>query len=274
MILGQLSGHHNIFEIYAHLLGSVFLFLSSLLAIAIVYITLRHSVYSWPSILGGLLYIGLIGLGEGLEHLPFLDPFTQSMAHYLHLFSAPIAVFTLYLGMKETVSIFKGGANTAKIHSTEIGLGIFAATLMAVIIMASLAQTPWNEKIEGPFLLIILIPTLVFVALVLVESRHFAESTEMLYLPILSVAVSLLTLDIWIGRFADVRGSASLYIIAHSFQDVLLAATGGIVLLFALNVWYSHRIGRLFVMGVSSREKSQEKKTPQPKRKKFRVDEQ
>jgi hypothetical protein len=274
VVLGQLSGHHNVFEIYAHLYASFFLFFASLIAITIVYYTLKKSVYSWPAILGGLLYVGLIGLGEGLEHLPFLDPFIQSMAHYLHLFSAPIAVFTLYLGMQETVAMCKKGPLNAKVHSTEIGMGIFAVASMGVVIMAALAHTPWNERIEGPFLLAIFLPTVFFVALVFWESRHFAESTEMLYLPILSIAVSFLALDIWLGRFADVNGLASLYILTHSFQDTILAATGGIVMLFALNVWYSHRIGRLFVCGVSSREEMTEKKPTPAETKKFKVDEQ
>jgi len=273
IVLGQLQGHYDIYEIYTHLYASFFLFFASLAAITIIYLTLKKSVYSWPAILGGLFYVGMIGLGEGLEHLPFLDPFVQSMAHYLHLFSAPIAVFTLYLGMQETVAILKEGPENAKINSVEIGMGVFAATFMAVIIMAFLAQTPWNERIEGPVLLAIFIPTLVFVGLVLWESRHFAESKEMLFLPILSIAVSFLTLDIWIGRFADVQRFAGLYILTHSFQDTLLAATGGMVLLFALQIWYAHKIGNLFVLGVSSRIEKPENTHPGRERN-FRVDEQ
>ncbi|MFQ5800152.1 MAG: hypothetical protein ACE5HH_00330 [Candidatus Hydrothermarchaeales archaeon] len=274
VILGQLSGHYNMFEIYAHLYASFFLFFASLIAVVIVYYTLKKSVYSWPAILGGLLYVGLIGLGEGLEHLPFFDPFIHSMAHYLHLFSAPIAVFTLYLGMQETVAMCKGEPLNLKVHSTEIGMGVFAAFSIGVISMAMLAHTPWNERIEGPFLLAIFLPTVFFVALVFWESRHFAESIEMLYLPILSIAVSFLALDIWLGRFADVKGFAGLYILTHSFQDTILAVTGAVVILFALNVWYSHRIGRLFVCGVSSREEMKEKRPSPAETKKFRVDEQ
>ncbi|MFV2041329.1 MAG: hypothetical protein ACC644_04985, partial [Candidatus Hydrothermarchaeales archaeon] len=135
-------------------------------------------------------------------------------------------------------------------------------------------HTPWNARIEGPVLLMIILPTLFFVRLVIWESRHFAESTEMLYLPILSIAVSFLTLDIWLGRFADEQGYANIYIMTHAFQDTLLAATGAVILLFALNIWYSHRIGRLFVLGISSREEHTEKKPIPAKKKKFRVDEQ
>jgi hypothetical protein len=274
VILGQLPGHYGISEIYTHLYAAFFLFFASLAAVAIVYTTLKKSKYSWPVLLGGMMYVGGIGLGEGIEHLPFLDPLIQSMGHYLHLISAPIAVFTLYLGMKETVALCKEGPKTEKLHGTEIGMGIFAAASMAIVIMGYLAQTPWNERIESPVLLMIFLPTLFFVGLVISESRHFAESIEMLYLPILSIAVSFLTLDIWIGRFADEQGYASLYIITHSFQDTLLATTGAVILLFALNIWYSHRIGQLFVLGISSREEHTEKK-PQPEKKKnFRVDEQ
>ncbi len=232
-----------------------------------------NQFYSWPALLGGLIYIGLIGLGEGAEHLPFFDPFIKSMAHYLHLISAPIAVFTLYLGMVETVSLIKKGPLESRLHSTEIGMGIFAAASMVGMTMAYLAETPWNARIEGPFLIATFIPTVFFVALVVRESRHFAESTEMLYLPLLSIAVSLLTLDIWIGRYADVKDMAGLYILTHSFQDTLLAATGAIMLLFALSIWYNHRIGRLFVLGVSSKTKA-EKKPSQKETRKFKINEQ
>jgi hypothetical protein len=274
VILGQLTGHYNLSEIYAHLYASFFLFFSSLLAIAIVHNSLKKSKYSWPALLGGLFYVGLIGLGEGLEHIPSLDPYIQAMAHYLHLFSAPIAVFTLYLGMVETVSFCRGIPLKSKIISTEIGLGIFAAVSMGIIIMGYLAHTPWNEQIEGPFLLAIFIPTIFFVGLVISEARHFAESREMLYLPIISIAVSFLTLDIWLGRFADDYGFTLLYVLTHSFQDTLLAATGTVIMLFALNVWYSHRIGRLFVLGVSSKEEKTEKPPSTVARKKFKIDEQ
>lgn len=273
VIMGQLLGHYNISEIYTHLYASFFLFFASLLAIAIIYHALNKSVYSWPAIMGGLLYVGLIGLGEGLEHLPFLDPYIRSMAHYLHLISAPIAVFTLYLGMQETVAICKHETFNPKIHSNEIGMGIFAVASMAVATLAYLAQMPWNERIEGPVLLLIFLPTVFFVALVLSESRHFAESTEMLYLPIISIAVSFLALDIWIGRYANIKGLASLYLLTHSFQDILLAVTGGAVLLFSFNIWYSHRIGRLFVLGVSSKVEKTEKKPSSEETKKFRLDE-
>ena len=274
VIMGQLPGHYGMSEIYTHIYASFFLFLPSIAAVAIVYSTVKKSQFSWPVILGGVLYVGRRGLGEGIEHLPFLDPYIRSMGHYTHLISAPIAVFTLYLGMKETVELCKVGPEKAKLGGAEIGMGIFAAASLVVILMGYLAHTPWNEHIESPVLLIIFLPTLFFVGLVIYESRHFAESTEMLYLPIISIAVSFLTLDIWIGRFADVEGFAGLYILTHSFQDTLLAATGGMVLLFALHIWYSHRIGRLFLLGVSSREEAPETPAPVPRKKDFRVDEQ
>ena len=274
VIKGQLSGHYEMVEIYAHLYAAFFLFFASIISALIIYYSLKKTMYSWPAILGGLLYVGFIGLGEGMEHLPFLDPFIQSMAHYLHLFSAPVAVFTLYLGMKETAVICREGPLKAKVHSTEIGMGVFAAISLGLITMAMLAQTPWNERIEGPFLLIIFFPTVFFVALVLLESRHFAESKEMLYLPLISIAVSFLTLDIWIGRYADIKRHASLYLLTHSFLDTLLAATGGTIILFALYVWYSHRTNSLFVMGVSSRDEVKEKRPIPGEEKKFKVDEQ
>jgi len=274
LLMGQLPGHHGMSEIYTHIYAAFFLFFASVAATAIVYSTLKKSKFSWPVLLGGMMYVGGIGLGEGIEHLPFLDQYIRSMGHYIHLLSAPIAVFTLYLGMKETVSICKVGPEKAKLGGAEIGMGIFAAASMAVVIMGYMAHTPWNERIEGPVLLMIFLPTLYFVGLVIYESRHFAESTEMLYLPIVSIAVSVLTLDIWIGRFADVQGYAGLYVWTHAFQDAWLAATGGMILLFALHIWYSHRIGRLFLLGISSREQAAEHVAPKTKKKDFRIDEQ
>lgn len=272
LISGQLLGHYGMTEIYTHLYASFFLFFASIIAVVIVYRTLNRSPFSFPVIIGGMLYVGGIGLGEGLEHLPFLDPFIRSIGHYIHLISAPIAVFTLYLGMKETVALLKLGPEKAAPRGAEIGMGVFAAASLLVGYLGFLAHTPWNERIENPVLLLTFLPTVFFVGLVIWESRHFAESTEMLYLPILSIAVSFLTLDIWIGRYADVQGYANLYILTHSFQDTLLAATGAMILLFALHIWYSHRMGRLFVLGVSSRDRTNFSQAPVEKS--FRTDEQ
>jgi hypothetical protein len=252
-IQGQLAGHNNILEIYAHLYAAIFLFVASLVAIAIVHHTLKKTVISGSAIKWGLLYVGLIGLGESLEHLPFLDLYLRSMAHYLHLLSAPLAVLALYLGMRETMAVNKGEIEKIRTFSIEIGISIFTAAWVGIFIMAIFARSPWNEVIEGPFLLVVFAPTIFLVAMVMREFRHFAESTEMLYLPIISVAVSFLTIDIWIGRYADLKWHAGLYVLTHASQDVLLAATGGMVILFAFSIWYSHKIGRLFVPGTVRR---------------------
>jgi hypothetical protein len=254
VIQGQLSGHYNMLEIYTHLYASFFLFVASLIAIVIIFFTFRKSVYHWPAILAGLFYTGLIGLGEGVEHFPFLDPFIQSMGHYLHLFSAPLAVYTLYIALTDTKTLCRLSPGEAKIHSIKKGLLVFIAVVVGVVIMAYLSKTPWNRRIEGPFLVAILIPTLYYLGPLIYESRHFAMCYEMLFMPLLSIIVALLTLDIFIGRIVDILGIANLYILAHSFQDIFLTLTGGIALIFALNCWFSHRIDRLFVLGVSSKE--------------------
>jgi hypothetical protein len=253
VILGQLSGHFNMLEIYTHLYAAFFLFIASLIAIVIIFFTLRKSMYQWPAIMAGLFYTGLIGLGEGAEHFPFLDPFIQSMGHYLHLFSAPIAIYTLYIALKDTEAMCRLGPDKAKTHSISKGFLVFAAIMVGVVIMAFISKTPWNNRIEGPFLLAIMIPTIYLVGLVIWESRHFAVCCEMLFMPMLSIIVALLTLDILIGRLADVQRIANLYIVTHSFQDILLSLSAGLALIFALNCWYSHRINRLFVLGVSSK---------------------
>jgi hypothetical protein len=247
-LLGQLPGHHNIFEIYLHIYSSFFLFLAGLISIALVYYTLKKTDYSCPPILGGLFYVSLIGLGEGAESFSFFNPFIQSIFHYLHLISSPPAVFSLYIGIKEIASLEVKGKSKAKSRSILSGVGVFLAVIVGVIIMAYISKMPYNEQVEGPFLLAIFLPTLYFVILVFKESRHFARSTELLYLPILSIVVSLLVLDIWAGRFADVNRLADLYILTHSFQDIFLVLSGGIALLFSINLWYSKRIQRLFVL--------------------------
>jgi hypothetical protein len=256
VILGQLSGHYNMHEIYTNIYSSFFLFFASLIAIAIVHSCLRKTVYSWPAILWGLFYSGLIGLGEGAEHFPFLELPIRSMLHYLHLLSANVAVFALYIGMKDTVAISRKGSMKPRKHSNIIIAGAFAATLLGVIIMAYFSPEPWDPRIENPFLLMRFQPTLVLVGLVIWESRHFSESIEMLYLTILSIIISLLMLDIWLGRYADNNGMAGLYILTHSLQNILLVLSGGVVLVFALNVWYSRRIDKLFVLGVPKKRKS------------------
>jgi hypothetical protein len=268
---GQLFAHHDISQVYTHTTAAFLLFVITLISTYLVYTTLKKSIYSWPAILGGLIYIGLIGLGDTLKHIP-MDPFIQLMAHYLVIFSLPIAVFTFYLGMTETVSIIKEGPE-AKLHSTETGLGVFAAALIGIIVMAMVSQTPLIESVEGPFLIIVALITLVSLVLVLRESTHFAESNEMLYLPLISINLALLTLSVTIGRYEDFLKNEFLSTLSHTFHNILLTTLGPMVLLFSLNVWYSHRIGRLFVLGVSSKKEMKVKKKA-PAKKKFRIDEQ
>jgi hypothetical protein len=181
------------------------------------------------------------------------DPVIQSMFHYLHLLSSNIAVFALYIGMKDTADTCLKGRLKVRKHSFKIMVGVLLTTILGVFFMAYFSAAPYDPKIESPFLLMRFQPTLVMVALVIWESRHFAKSIEMLYLPIVSIMVSFLMLDIWLGRYSDIKGWANLYTLTHSFQDIFLVLSGCVLVLFAINIWYSHRIGRLFVCGVSSR---------------------
>lgn len=252
MLVDQLFDHHGLMKIYTHLYATAFLFLASLAAVYIIYRVLaKDSPFTWPGIMAGMISTGLIGLGEFAEHFFSITSFGYYLFHYLHMLAAPIAIYFFYVGSKEFIEECDPEGKVKPLSSNIIS-AIFGSAIIIVVFLAWVSKGPWGQKIEGPFLYITLIPMFFLIALILVEVSDITESIVMIFIPFMAVSVSLLALDMWFNRFSSLAANASLWIIGHVAEDILHAATGTLLLLFAVITSRAHRLGVIYICGVPS----------------------
>ncbi len=271
LLVEQFSSHHGMLEIYVHLTASLLLFLVSIFCIAFIHKTFKKSDVEWPALIHGFFYTGLIGFGEAFEHLFAGDTFLNTVLHYLHLIAAPIAMIFFYLAIEEYH--YKTSHPKEEMHSQtdEIAMGVFAGVLMVVIMMGSLAGSPWDERLEAPFLILITIPLLAITAVFIKKAEKIRKSMLTFYFPVLGVTLSGLAVVIWLGRLGYVNRVSSLYITAHSLQNVLHGATATIMILLVLAIREGIREDILYVVEVTKKAKPKKKAVT---RKKFSVTEQ
>ena len=262
VIVEQFFSHHGMLEIYTHLFASAILFTVSIATAAFLYVVFSKAHIEWPGIIHGFFYTGLIGFGEFAEHF-FQDPFINTGLHYLHHIAAPAAMLFFYLGINEYYDRCSHPTEEIQTISNEVAMGVFAGIMTVIIIMGGIAGTPWDERLEGPFLVLIIVPLLAVTAVFINTTRKIRKSMLAFYFPALGVVLSALTIVIWAGRFGDVNEIAPLYIVAHSLQDVLHAATATVMVLFVLAIREGIREDVLYQCEVL--EKSElKKKKPRP----------
>jgi hypothetical protein len=260
IIVDQFFAHYGMLEIYVHLMATAVLFIVSILSIVLLYDHFRKSGVEWPGIIHGFFYTGLIGLGEFLEHMFRWDPFLNTALHYLHHLAAPAAMVFFYLGIKEYYDKCSHPDEELHTISNEVAMGMFAGILTLAILMGGLAETPWDEGLEGPFLMLTLLPILGITAVFINTTRKIKKSMLAFYFPALGISLSALTIDIWMGRLSDVNNIASLYIVTHSLQNVLHAATATIMILFVFAVREGIREDILYQCEVTEKSKLNKKK--------------
>ncbi len=237
-LIDQVTGHHGLLEIYAHIYASLFLFLVSLVSIFMLYYYFRSSIFKYQSLLNGIFFTGLIGLGETLEHV-FLDPFTGSMFHYLHLLAAPVALIFYFFSLRE---IFGGDGEGRKVDAKQ-SIGVLIAILFIILVLAGFSDATWDVEIEVPFVLITAVPTLVLVGVLLEKSRIISESTLALAsLRIIFLGVSSLTVSILGGRYGDFTGKAQIYIVFHQIQNISHVVTGTALLILVVTISQIERV--------------------------------
>ncbi len=238
-MINQMTGHHGLLEIYAHVYSSMFLFLMSMISIFVLYYYFRSSIFKYQGLLNGIFYTSLIGLGESLEHV-FLDKslFISSVFHYIHLIAAPTALIFYILSIGE---IF-GGATVAKMDAKK-SITIFIAILFVSMMLSGFSKGPWDERVEIPFVLITAIPTLVLVREVFEKSKIVSESTLMLAsLRIILFGVSSLTISILAGRYGDITSNAQVYILFHQIQNISHVFTGTALLVLVMTLSQIERV--------------------------------
>ncbi len=236
LFTGQLSGHYGLLEIYSHIYVSTFLFIMSLVSIAMLYYYYRSSIVKVQGIWNGIFYTGLIGLGEVLEHF-FTDVTIGSMFHYLHLISAPNELLFYYNGIKE---IFEKKDKHKKFSINQVvflNFLFFGIVLVSVAVLSQFSHTIWDFHVEEPFIIFTAIPTLVLVGMVIEKSKIITESTILLTsLRIVTFGVCVLTLSILIGRQADINKWANIYIIAHQTQNIFHVVIGTALVIMVMTL--------------------------------------
>lgn len=234
IIANQFMAHKGLQEIYVHIYSGFLLFVASVISVAILYDYFKDSKYTWKPIMAGILSTGLIGLGEGAEHL--FATFGHEVFHYTHMIGSPVAMYFLYVGTKEYSMQFKEGG---KRMAGRTILVIMSSVFIISVVLASFARTQWDPAIERPFIYVIAIPLLALSFLTLKEAYSQFEMQKMLMhnLSLLAISVMFLNIVILLGRDADIVGNAYVYMVTHVFQVILLIVTATFIMVFTISMY-------------------------------------
>lgn len=240
LLTNQLVDHRGLAEIYVHLAASSFLFVASLVAILVIWINFGRRGQGWFALRLGILFIGIIGLGEAAEH--FLGPQGHDFFHYLHMLAAPASLFYLYLAINE-LRMFYFDLEPKRIVNNRNLYLIALATFAVSAVLGYQATDQWDRSIEQPFLSITIIPTLVLAYLLVVKTIELYQaqnrvplfhlsifSTFLALIPLLAWGAVMLALAIWLGRTADQTGSAIGFVIFHTIQDLFHGGLGAVLM--------------------------------------------
>lgn len=227
--------HHFMREQLVHNYAGLLLVLASIIGVLIIYKNFRGSKIAWPSIMAGMVAAGFIGLGDSMEHLlPGISPMPHEALHYLHMIGGPVSVFLLYMGLREYTA-----TNEIKPLSGFKLILILLVTILIPVGLATQAHQKWDPIIEGPFLLVTSIPTIIIALLLLLKAKSSFEehSTVVLNISIVAVAATLLTISLLVGRMGDTSllNNAELYVNGHAIADLMHAATATTLLIFGIS---------------------------------------
>ena len=227
LLRDQVQGHHNMLEQIVHNYAGLFLFFASIVGIFIIYRNFRGSKMAWPAIIGGIFSTGLIGLGGAGEHLWTL--------HYLHMIGGPVALILLYEGLKEYTA-----TKDIKPFSWSKVFIILSATILIPVALATQAHQRWApEEIEGPFLVVTAVPTIVLALLLFNKARKSFEehSTVVLNISFVAVATTLLTLALLVAMMGDtgLLNDATLYVNGHALEDLFHSAAATTIITFGIS---------------------------------------
>lgn len=233
IIINQFIAHKGLQEIYLHIYAGFFLFVISVVSVTNLYDYFKDSKYTWRPIMAGILCTGLIGLGEGAEHL--FATYGHEVFHYTHMIGSPIAMYFFYTGAKEYSMQFKEGGKPIGIK--RILILMFSVFIISVT-LASFASENWDPVIERPFILVIAIPLVILSLLTIKIAYEQIEMQKMLmhYLSLLAISVMLLNIVMLLGREFDISGNAYMYVVTHSFKDVLLIVNATFIFVFTISM--------------------------------------
>ncbi len=235
LLIDQMHGNHNMLEQIVNTYAGLILVFNVIVSILIIYKNFRGSKVAWPSIIAGMISVGFIGMGDALENLiPGANPLPSETMHYLQLIAGPVALFLLYTGLKEYTS-----TKDIKPLSVNKLIFILAATLLIPVVLATQAHQRLDPNVEGPFLIVTILPTLVIAFLLLnLARKSFEEHSSMvLYISFVGISTTLLTIWLFVARIGDVGllNNAFLFVNGQALTDLTEAATATAILSFAIN---------------------------------------
>ncbi|MDO8727169.1 MAG: hypothetical protein Q7J35_13955 [Candidatus Methanoperedens sp.] len=222
-------------EQLVHNYAGLLLVLASIIGVLIIYKNFRGSKIAWPSIMAGMVAAGFIGLGDSIEHLlPGISPVPHETLHYLHMIGGPVSVFLLYMGLREYTA-----TTEVKPFSGSKLILILLLTILIPFGLATQANQRWDPDIEGPFLIVTSIPTIIIALLLLLKAKSAFEehSTVVLNISFVAVAATLLTISLLVGRMGDTTllNNADLYVNGHAIADLMHAVTATTLLIFGIS---------------------------------------
>jgi len=238
----QFFGHYGMPEIYVHYMAGLLLFFVSIAAVVVIKRTLKDTGFHIPGLMLGIITTGFIGLGEVFEHF-YKDPFIVGFFHYLHLISGLAALLFFYYGIKEFAQQCSYGK--AEFISSEVQIGVTAGVLTIPFLLSSVITTPVASAVELGFIIIILLPILLFSFLIVKEALNMRKAMIVLYPLAAAMQVAIINFVILFGRIADIKNIAWLYIVTHAFQDVLLSGLTAIVMFFTFGIIHAKHINAL-----------------------------
>lgn len=235
LLIDQVQGHHNMLEQLVHNYAGLLVVFASIVGVLIIYKNFRGSKIAWPSIMAGMVAAGFIGLGDAAEHLlTGISPLPHESLHYLHMIGGPVALLLLYIGLRE----YTATTEIKPLSGFKLTL-ILLATILIPVALATQAHMKWDPDIEGPFLLVTAVPTIIIALLLLLKARKSFEehSTVVLNISFVAVAATLLTLSLLVARMGDTMllNNAELFVNGHAIADLMHAATATTLLTFGIS---------------------------------------
>ncbi|MBW6517958.1 MAG: hypothetical protein K0A89_05600 [ANME-2 cluster archaeon] len=234
VMVNQFMAHKGLHEIYVHIYSGFLLFLVSVISVILLYDHFKDSKYTWKPVMAGILSTGLIGLGEGAEHL--FATFGHEVFHYTHMLGSPVAMYFLYIGTKEYSMQFKEGG---KPMATRSIMAIMSSVFIVSVVLASFAREEWDPYIERPFIYIIAVPLILLSVLTIKEAYDQFEMQKIVMhnLSLLAISVMVLNIVILLGRDADIARNAYIYLVAQILQVLFLIVTATFIMVFTISMY-------------------------------------
>jgi hypothetical protein len=185
----------------------------------------------WRSITGGILFAGLIGLGEVMEHFAS-SFFSAYFFHYLHIIAAPASLYFFHRGIRK---------HARKIREPIIMPKVILAMLVTFLIsgaLSILSMSSFGPFVERYFLSFIIFPMLVFYVIMFRMIWELYDDIP-LFVPLVYAMVAFTTLSSFfmlLARLAFILDYFEIYVVLNTLKDLSLAVTAAGIIMYAVGV--------------------------------------